>query len=327
MIVSDLAAILDVLRNANSFVITTHTNPDGDAIGSVLTMRHLLRALGKERITCLNDDPVPRIYQWLPGAESFQRSCEVTAPLDVEVVILVDAGRLDRVGLAAKAFPATAKCIVLDHHIEDHPDGDLAYIDRTASAVGEIVVALFEMAGVAMSQEAAQCAYVSIATDTGGFRFKNTMPRTHRIAAELLETGIDVATISLRIFDMSSPQKVLLLRRVLERLTLLAEGRLAYSYVTSADMTETGARIDDLDGIVNYTRNIEGVEVGFLFREIPGATKVSARSNNVFNCARFFTAFGGGGHALAAGATVDLPLDEARREVLTRACRELGDLA
>ena len=125
MIVSDLTAILDVLRNASSFAITTHTNPDGDAIGSVLGMQHFLHALGKERIVCVNDDPVPRIYQWLPGAESFQRSQEVTAPIDVEVVVIVDAGRLDRVGAAANVFPATAKYVVLDHHIEEHPDGDL----------------------------------------------------------------------------------------------------------------------------------------------------------------------------------------------------------
>ena len=327
MIVSDLTSILDVLRNASSFAITTHTNPDGDAIGSVLVMRHLLRALGKERIVCINDDPVPHIYQWLPGADSFQQSHEITTPLDVEVVVIVDAGRLERLGAAATVFPSSAKYIVLDHHIEENPDGDLAYIDKTSSAVGEIIVMLFEMAGIAMTQEAAVCAYVSIATDTGGFRFRNTTPRTHRIVATLLETGIDVAEISLRIFDLSSRQKVLLLQRVLERLTFLSEGHLSYSYITLADMAETGARNEDLDGIVNYTRNIEGVEVGFLFREIVGATKVSARSNRVFNCARFFAAFGGGGHALAAGATVNLPLDETRREVLDRACQELGDLA
>lgn len=312
---SRLASIIEALRSAESFIITSHSNPDGDSIGSILSIYHLLRAMGKTRILCLSDGPVPRVYQWLPGASVISSDWgDIDAP---DVAVVVDVARTDRCGASTNAVRSAKKIIILDHHLENDPDGDITYIDSAASAIGEIVIELFRQADVPLTHEAAECAYVSIATDTGGFRFANTTARSHRVAAELLEKGIDVAEVSSKVFDVMSQAKFELLRRVLHRVKRDIGGRLAYAVLTQQDMNEATAQNEDADGLVNYLRNIEGVEVGILFREVDGnSTKVSIRSRDGFNCAKFLTQFGGGGHARAAGATLGFPVERACLSIL-----------
>jgi len=318
---TSLAGIAAALRAADSFLIASHPNPDGDAIGSILAAYHLLRALGKTAVTCVNDDPVPRIYQWLPGADQIVAATEpIVCP---DVAIALDVTRRERLGKAAGGIKPSTKVIVIDHHLEDASFGDCVYQDAGASAVGEILVDLFLEAGVPISRAAAECAYVAIITDTGGFRFGNTTPHTHGTAARLLETGLSVPEISCRVFDTMSAPKLDMLRRLLQAMQRTAQGRIAYSMLTLRDMHEARAREEDLDGLVNFTRNIEGVRVGLLFREVDATTtKVSARSNvlgdppRTLNCAELLSPFGGGGHRGAAGAVLDMPLEAARSRVL-----------
>jgi bifunctional oligoribonuclease and PAP phosphatase NrnA len=314
---NDFASVVDVLRGAESFLVTSHGNPDGDAVGSMLATSHFLRELGKSNITLVNDDPVPTTYRWLPGADTIVPTNTLTSPIRVDVAVIVDAARKNRVGNAGELIPETSTVVVLDHHLEDGSDGDVAIADAAYAAVGEIIVDLYGEAGIPLSRDAAVCAYVSIATDTGGFRYANTTPHAHRAAAILMEAGIDVAETSSRVFDVISAQKFELLRRVLDHTLREVDGRIAYSTVTAADMSDTFARIEDVEGLVNYPRNIEGVDVGILFREIDSeTTKVSMRSRDTFNCARFLAQFGGGGHAAAAGVTMNLPLESACRVVV-----------
>jgi bifunctional oligoribonuclease and PAP phosphatase NrnA len=323
-----LAQILAALRSAESFLITSHENPDGDAVGSMLCAYHLLRVLGKKSIICVNDDPVPRIYSWLPSAGLIVQSASLSSRMQVPVVIVVDAASKARIGRVAELVEPGAQWIMIDHHLDEHYSGDLAFVDPAYSAAGEILVELFDEAGLEMSREAATCAYVSIATDTGGFRYANTTPRSHRIAARLLEAGINAAAISSKVFDVMSGPKFEMLKRVVERTQRIVGGRIAYSTITSRDAEETAARGEDFDGLINLPRNIEGVEVGILFREAgPATTKVSMRSRDTFNCAAFLEQLGGGGHAGAAGATIEAPLAETRCMVLERLKAALGDLA
>lgn len=320
----DLPSIGHRLASAQSVLLTTHANPDGDAVGSVLGLAHLLRAAGK-KVCCVNDDPVPRLYAWLPAADMMTLTKDLPAEAEMDVAVILDAARVERTGQVAKILPRANALLVLDHHLESSPEGEMAYLDPGSSAVGEIVLDLADAMGLPLSREAAVCLYVSIVTDTGGFRFQNTTPRTHRLVARLLEAGVDAADVARRVFDVLSVGKLELLRRVLDRMERTCGGRLAHSYVTMKDFVEASATVEDLDGVVNYTRNIEGGEVGMLFRETAdGATKVSARSGNSFNCAVFFAPYGGGGHALAAGATLKMPLMQARDEVVRRAAQELG---
>ena len=318
-----LTEVLDAFSSGNSFVVTSHTNPDGDAIGSMLCVYHLLRALGKRDVVCVNEDPVPRNYQWLPGAAEIvtdTASCKA-----VDVAVIVDVARKDRLGKAGEAVEKAARVVVIDHHLEDHPDGDVQFVDAGYGAVGEMVVELFMAAGAAISRDAAECAYVSIVTDTGGFRFANTTARTHRIAAALLEAGVNVPEISCRVFDELSMPKFKLLTLVLQRMRCAVGGRVAYSTLTAADIQASAADLEDFSGLVDFARNIRGVDVGILFREVnEKSTKVSVRSHSTFNSAGFLRKFGGGGHAGAAGATIELPMEEACAAVLDQIRLELG---
>lgn len=319
----DLAGVVDELRRHDTFLLATHAAPDGDAVGSLLTLSYFLEALGKKNICCVCQDSVPKTYQWLPGVDRIAKPSEVTGPFDLAV--LIDVGRLVRTGQTASVIPEDQEILVLDHHEEDAPSGKLHFVDVSYASAAEIVVDLFETAGLAMQPDAALCAYVGLATDTGGFRFSNTNPGALRRAAKLLETGIDVFNVSARLFDMISLPKFMLMQRVLERMCVSVEGRYAYSELTLDDMTEANATGEDLDGLVNIGRNIDGIEVSALFRELDsGQVKVSLRSRGAVSCAELLSHFGGGGHKGAAGATLDMPMPKAKEIVLSKLAEVLA---
>ena len=321
-----LAGVVDALRAGSSFLVTAHANPDGDAIGSTLAMGAFLRALGKDAVHCISPDPVPHVYQWLPGAASMLDATH--APPAFDTLVIVDVAQRARLGKVGDMILPHVTAIVVDHHLEASPFGDMGFIDPTYAACGEIIVELFETARLPLSREAAECAYVAQTTDTGGFRYANTNARSHRIAARLLEYGIDVMDISSRVFDTMRAAKFHLLRRVLDRMHFDAGGLIAHSYVTTRDLTELNAKTQDIDGLINFIRNIEGVIVGTLFYEVDATTsKVSLRSRQGFNSALALQTFGGGGHQGAAGALIHLPLDEAKSAVLAHVRTLLEDVS
>ena len=313
---TDLAGIVNALRDVQRPVIVTHIHPDGDAIGSQLAMYYLLKGLGKEHVQCASEEGPPAIYQWMPNVDQLKHPQQLTAGWDA--VVVVDVAQIDRIGGCKDLIHDGVRVIIVDHHLEKAPFGDVNFVNPTYAATGEILVELFETAGVELTAEAAQCAYVACTTDTGGFRFENTTPRSHRVAAKLLEKGISVAEISGLVFDTMPLTKFQLLKRILPRVVLDASGALAHTYVTKKDMAELGAKTEDIDGLITFARNIAGVRVALLFRESNDTTtKVSVRARAGFNAAEFLKQFGGGGHAGAAGATIDLPLESAREMVLT----------
>lgn len=326
MKILSLSQIVDALRAGESFLVTAHANPDGDAVGSTLAMAALLRGLGKTHVHCINPDPVPYLYRWLPGALDIREGSQ--RPPSFDTLVIVDVAQRLRIGNVADFIQPETHTVVVDHHLETAPFGDVGFIDSSYAACGEIVVELFEAADVPMSRDAAVCAYVAQTTDTGGFRYANTNARSHRIAAKLVECGIDVFDISSRVFDTMRNAKFHLLRRVLDRMHFDSGGRVAYSYVTARDLSELDAKAQDIDGLINFVRNIEGVEVGILFYEVdPEKTKVSLRSRMTFNSAQALTTFGGGGHHGAAGAVVERPLQDTKTAVLAHIRTSLGDTA
>lgn len=321
---TDLAGVVGELRKADSFLVSTHVSPDGDAIGSMLGMYHLLRALGKRRITCACADAVPRLYRWLPAVEEVVDVSGVQGPYDL--VVIVDVSRRSRIGNVSDAIPAGTPVLVVDHHLDDEPCGDVNFIDPSYAAVGEIIADLFEAAGLCMSREAAECAYVALTTDTGSFRFSSTTARSHRVAARMLDAGIDVGEISGRIFDAMTLAKFRVMAHVLSHLQFAQGGRVAFGEVTLREIQELDSTGEELDGLINFARNIDGVEVAMLLKEVgPACTKVSLRSRPSFNSAVFLQRFGGGGHAAAAGATLALPLREARARLLREVACCLGE--
>ena len=319
----DLHDVLAALRSVRSVLVTSHVNPDGDAIGSMLAAKHLLTALGVDHVDCVHSEPVPALYRWLPGASQVLPPERAEGPYDAALV--VDVSQRERVGAVAKLLAPPVNVVVADHHLEDHPEGDLNLVISDHAATGEIIAELFEAAAVPISQDAAVCLYVAIATDTGSFRFSSTTPQTHRIAARLVETGIEVGEISSRVFDFMSRPKFVLMSHVLDQTTFLDDGRIACAAVTTADMRSVGAADGDFEGLINLLRYVEGVDVAVICREGDDhKVKVSLRGSPRVNCAAIAQRLGGGGRAAAAGATLDPPLGDALETVLREIRVDLG---
>jgi len=319
--------ILEALRQGGRFLVCSHVNPDGDAVGSVLACEALLRALGKDDITLALHDAVPTRYAWLPGATAIKGPGDLADGFDT--VVILDVANVKRVGAVAEAFPADARVVVIDHHLVDEPCGHVNHIDPTAAATGEIMTELIAQVGAAqnggMDPDCATNAYVAIATDTGGFRFSNTTERTHRAAAACVRAGVDVAGVSTRLFDVIAPAKFRLMAKLLSRTQFEVDGRLAYTEVTETDLVELGASGQDLDGIINLPRSVEGVDVAMMLRAMPnGDTKVSVRAREGFNASEFCKEFGGGGHAAAAGVTIEAGLHDVKTRVIARAREWMG---
>ncbi len=312
-----LEAIARRLRDAQRVLVTSHVSPDGDAVGAVLAIFHILRAMEAREVVCALANPVPQRYAWLPGADCISLPGECEGPFDVAVV--VDVAQLDRIGEVAELIGDDTQVIVLDHHLEDAPDGDWAVVDPRYAATGELVIELMDAAGVALTRDIAECAYVALVTDSGSFKYSNTTERSHLIAARLVATGLPVAEIGRRVFDEMSAARFELLARFVRSVTLMDGGRIALGTVTARDMRESEALEEDTEGLINLARNIQGVDVAMLLREVDAHTvKLSVRSRECLNSAEILKPLGGGGHAAAAGATLEMPLRQATAVVLRR---------
>lgn len=307
----EAGAVLDALRGASRLLITSHVNPDGDAVGSVLALATLARSLGVQSVTCCMQDPVPRVYEWLAESGYIEPPGRLHGPFDT--VLIADANSISRTGLAASLVTQESRLVVVDHHIVEQPDWHVGFVDPSYAATGEMVAELFEAAGVPLTHEVAECLYVAISTDTGSFRYANTTARSHRIAARLIETGINIRDITSKVIDLMSLGKFQLLRILLDRAELSKDGSIAHAAILDKDLSTAGALSEDVDGLINYLRNLEGVQLAILFREAGAtSTKVSFRSQPEINSSEIARHFGGGGHAMAAGATLPWPLDEAK---------------
>jgi phosphoesterase RecJ-like protein len=323
MTTNSLQDVVEACRGADSFLVTSHTGPDGDSVGSIIAMRYFLNALGKANVTMASQDPVPRIYDWMPG------SIEIVDPDNIapeyDLVVVLDVAQRERIGRVGEKLGGNQAFVVVDHHPENKPFGTVNFVDRTYASCAEIVLDLYDTAGLIPSPEAATAIYVGLVTDTGSFRFGNTDPRAHRNAARLLELGADSVEIVARVFDEMSMQKLELLRRVLARIERSGCERYAWSYLIDLDLQQADADSDDTDGLINFVRNLEGIHVAALFRELqPEKVKVSLRARKPIDAGEILKPLGGGGHAGAAGVIMRLPLREAIDRVTERITEALG---
>ena len=242
MIRLNLSEVIDEVLKADSFLLTAHVNPDGDSVGSLLSFSFLLKALGKKNITIVMHDPVPKIYQNLPGVNAIkQYDPEAEAPR-YDLAVMLDCNRRDRIGDVAAWIPAGKRVLIVDHHLGDDPEADVGFIDTSYAAVGEIVVELFQVAAKVMDQKAAHCAYVAQVTDTGGYRYANTTARSLRIGAQLMDTGIPAAKICGEVFDVLTHVKFEMLKLALDHMAFVANGKAAYTYISKEDMDAHGAK-------------------------------------------------------------------------------------
>jgi len=321
----EIAAILTPGRR---IALTTHVNADGDGLGSEIALWHLLTAQ-RMRVTVANPTPVPdRLCFLVP--EGVDRSNRAAKEIEgADVVVVVDISDIGRLGDLATAVSKTRSPIVcIDHHVSPGSlPGGPRLVAPDASATAELVFDLATALGWEISTEAARALYVGILTDTGGFRFANTTPRVLRVASALLERGVDPESIYETVYASTPEGKVRLTAEVLQTLVVEPDMGLAWVTVPHDALARHNTTVDDLDGVVEYPRQIAGVRLALLFRPLAsGRIKVSFRSMGNVDAAELAQGFGGGGHRKAAGASIEGSVAEVQERVLNAARRYLHDL-
>ena len=309
---TDLKAIADALRRHDRFLVVTHENPDGDALGSLLAATLALRQLGKDAVMYLaGRTPLPREYAFMPLGELVR---EPPADAADRVLLAVDCAKEDRIG--DEAALARARLVLdIDHHHDNTRFGDLNLIVADASSTGEVLRDVFAELGVDLTPELAEPLYIALVTDTGRFQYANTTPKALRLAAELVDAGADIHAVFQEVYESVEFAKLKLLARALDRAEVLEGGRIVVSHLLRSDFTEVGASEPYSEGIIDYLRMVEGAELAALIREQlndgADAHKGSLRSSiDELDVSAIARRFGGGGHRQAAGFSTDMPLPE-----------------
>lgn len=319
------AAIARVAREfqpGRRVALSTHINADGDGCGSEAAVARLLAQRGMS-VHIVNPTPWPELFRFLLTDDVVDRSPEGAAALaDIDLFIVLDISDVKRLGgLASAVRSLTVPSVVIDHHIasDDHV-GDVLFTDTSACATGELVYDLAKALEFEMTPLIAKALYSAILTDTGGFRFSNTTPRCHAIAADLLSAGVDPEELYQRVYASAPVGRLRLLADVLQTLGVDEQKGLAWLSMPAGALEEYDVRSEDLDGIVEHARSIAGTRMAVFFRDLGhGKVKASFRSTGGVDVNAFARQFGGGGHARASGALIAGNLDDVRDRVLAAA--------
>jgi len=316
-----LKEILERLLAQESILITSHVRPDGDSLGVMSAMYSVLRTSGKD--CCLFcDGPIPEMYAFLPHMERMngEPAVEPTAAL------VLDCAGLDRVGAVRERITPDMEVLNIDHHPDNTFFGKHNHVDLAACSTAELVYNMLREGGLAIDEPTAVALYTGLVTDTGGFCHANTNAETFRISADLIERGLDVADVMMRLYK-NTPRGVFRLRAAaMANMRFALDGQVAYFCITSDTFKATGTRPADTQGFSDIPRSVKGVKVGIFFREEtgPGDIRVSIRSNNEVKANEIARLFGGGGHYRAAGCQLQCSLDEATERVLREVCAVLS---
>jgi phosphoesterase RecJ-like protein len=305
--------VAEEIKAGDRFLLTTHENPDGDALGSMLATHRILEALGKDSVMFLGakEFPLPVEYRFLPLEEVFH---EPPADISDRLVVFLDCGNIDRMPVDFLQN-GDNKVINIDHHHDNTRFGTINLVDVDASCTAEIVFDLAGLLGVELTHEVANALYVALVTDTGKFMYENTDARSHRMAAGLIEAGVQVNDIYRRLYEHAPLEKLKLLARALDAIELRDDGRLSVTYISREDYAATGASEALTEGIIDHLRTIDGTVVAAVVRDQGeggrAARKVSMRSTDGrVDVSAIARVHGGGGHRRAAGFGTDLPYDQ-----------------
>jgi phosphoesterase RecJ-like protein len=304
--------VLAALREGERFLLTTHEGPDGDALGSLLALHEILTQLGKDSVMFLAEKefPLPVEYRFLALQEVFH---EPPADLADRTIVFLDCGNIDR--MPVDWLRDGSRILNIDHHHDNTRFGEVNLVDVAASCTAEIVFELSKQLGAATTESIAQALYVGLITDTGMFMYENTDARTHRVAADLIESGVDVNEIFRRLYERVPEEKLRLISRALGRIDRNLDGALSTTYLSADDYAATGADETMSEGIIDFVRAIEGTAVAAVVRDKPDshreARKVSLRSTDgSVDVSVIARKMGGGGHQRAAGFSTDRSYDE-----------------
>lgn len=303
-----LEEIAALLLAQDKLVLCPHVSPDGDALGSTLALKMALEKAGK-KVTVMVDDDVPKAFGFLPQIDCFVKPADGEV-VEADLLVVLDASSLDRIGKVAQAVKAKAVANI-DHHISNTQFADYLYLNTEAAATAEILCNLVEKLGITPDKDLATCLYTGIYTDCGSFRYANTTPGTMRAAAKLLEYGARPNEIS-DALGTNTRANIEMLGKVLQTLAFYNDGKISTLEIN----TDLYDKDVNTDNFISFARYIEGVDVAVLFKAVePAVTRVSMRSQDT-DVAAIALSFGGGGHIRAAGCTVELPLEQAKAKVL-----------
>ncbi len=320
-----LSRAAEAIHRAQTIVMACHVSPDGDALGSMLGLALALIPLGKD-LTLLSQDGVPAIYQFLPQVHLVQSSSECPR---FDLAVVLDSGDFARIGDRVMPILSRAETLVdIDHHAIAGAFGDIQVLNTQSASTSEIVYALLQTMALPLTAQIAACLFTGVTTDTGSFRYQNVSSQTLRIAADLVEAGARPADISEQVFENKTFAATRILGHALSSLSATDDRRIVWAHITAHDFLALQATDEDTEGIVSPVRGVRGADVGILFREMVTADgtpsiRISLRSRPGINVALVAQQFGGGGHALAAGCTVALPLAEAECVVVDAVRRVL----
>ena len=318
---TELDQVVEELRSAERLLLTTHENPDGDALGSLLGMHGVLTQLGKDALMYLSPDefPLPHEYRDMENRDIIGGP---PADMDERVAVFLDCGNIDRMPVDFLQRDGI-HILNIDHHHDNTRFGTANLVDPKASCTAEIVWRLSKELGAELTTEIARALYVGLITDTGRFMYENTTPEAHQMAAELIEAGVEPHVIYSRIYESLPFERITLLQRALSTIRRFDGGAITMLHLTAEDFEQTGAVENDSEGIIDHARAVEGTAVAVLVRDLTGdragKRKVSLRATDGrVDVSEIARSFGGGGHRQAAGATTELDI-----YALTEAIREL----
>ena len=314
-----LDEILKEIKKAENIVILTHESPDGDAVGSSLAMKHMVEKLGKNADVIIPE--LPRLYNFLPKSDEVKQDSEVK---QYDLAIAVDCANLKRLG-QKEHFEHAKKTNGIDHHGSNEMFADLNYLNPVSPACCEILAAMAEYYEINLDKNIGTCLMTGIITDTGGFRHKGITPETFEFTAELIRIGVDIPDIYKKTMCTKTRANFELTKKVMDRMEILEDGKVAFTYINSQDEEEAGAEPGDHEGLVDIGRNIEGVEVSVFIRqkENENAYKASLRSGDEINVSDICLMFGGGGHQRAAGALIQGNVEQVKEKIMKEVSKAL----
>lgn len=311
-----MSEILKLINESNTILLMTHEQPDGDAIGSVMTFYHVLNNMNKTVDILIPE--VPPVFGFLASINKVvDRSNK-----SYDLAIIVDCATKERIGQTNNEFNRCKMSIVIDHHISNTKYGNVNYVETNVSSCCQVLYYLLKSENFNFTKEIAEALITGMLTDTNGFGNDNVDRNTFMMTAELLDTGINFHNIYYNVLAKKNKAQVLLTKLTFDRLEILYDGKIAFSYITKNDFDNVGAIVGDHEGLVDIGRNIEGVEVSIFVREDDGF-RISFRSNGNVNVNKIATKFGGGGHTMAAGAKINASFEETKKMLIDETIKEL----
>lgn len=303
----------NLILESENIVIASHVNPDGDNLGSILATFEMLNNLGKKPRVIVNDF-IPMDFRFLPNVDKTVKAAEIDFVPDL--FIALDSGDKNRLGLSVELFNKSKKTVNIDHHKSNTKFADLNIVDEKATATGELLYRIFREIDLPINKNSATCLYTAISSDTGSFKYDSLTDYTFKVAGELLKYEIDTNTIAVNLYQSRSVEKTNLLIESLKDITYLFDNKVAIVKVTLENVSKVKAHPSDTEGIVEFIRDIEPVEVAILLKERKESVKLSLRTKSYINAINIAKHFDGGGHIRAAGATIHLDIKEAEKEVI-----------